>query len=69
MGGIFIFALLVPGGCRAIEGETVPEIVYFNTGEEHRFDTSGEILKVMTLNLAHGRGTRALQEFVSNKKT
>ncbi|MHC4132683.1 MAG: endonuclease/exonuclease/phosphatase family protein [Planctomycetota bacterium] len=59
----------MPGGCRAVEGETVPEIVYFNAGGEHRFDTGGKILKVMTLNLAHGRGTRALQEFVSDKKT
>jgi endonuclease/exonuclease/phosphatase family metal-dependent hydrolase len=61
--------LLVLWGCGAVEEETVPEVVYFNTGGEHRFDAGGKTLKVMTLNLAHGRGTRALQEFVSDKKT
>jgi endonuclease/exonuclease/phosphatase family metal-dependent hydrolase len=66
---VFSCTLLIPGGCRTVEGQVEPEIIHFDVSDTQQPDLQGEILKVMTLNLGHGKGTRALQEFVSNAKT
>jgi endonuclease/exonuclease/phosphatase family metal-dependent hydrolase len=65
----FISVLFVCGGCRTVEEQVEPEIIYFKICDVQKIDFQGEILKVMTLNLGHGKGTRALQEFVSDAKT
>ena len=62
-------ALVILPGCAAIKTPSVPEIVSFAVPDEDRFDVNTEILKVMTLNLGHGKGRGMLQEFVSNDKT
>lgn len=49
--------------------QCVPEIVSFAVSDKYHFNIDADILKVMTLNLAHGRGLGILQEFVSDDKT
>ena len=67
---ILVFlALIILPGCTSGKTQCVPEIVSFAVPDENHFDVDAEILKVMTLNLAHGKGLGILQEFVSNNKT
>ena len=67
---ILVFlALIILPGCISGKTQHVPEIVSFAVSDEYHFDTDTDILKVMTLNLAHGRGLGILQEFVSDDKT
>lgn len=62
-------ALMILPGCAKIKTPSVPEIVSFTVPDERHLDTDTEILKVMTLNLGHGKGRGILQEFVGNNKT
>jgi len=62
-------ALMILPGCTTGKTQSVPEIVSFAVPDEHHFDVDAEILKVMTLNLGHGKGRGVLQEFVSNNRT
>ncbi len=66
---LFLLALIFVTGCASIDSERIPEIVPFAASDEHCFDSDREILKVMTLNLAHGKGRGIIQELVSNKRT
>lgn len=67
---ILVFlASMVLSGCTPSRMQYVPEIVSFTVSEDRHFDVDAEILKVMTLNLGHGKGLGILQEFVSNDKT
>ena len=62
-------ALMILPGCAEITTPSVPEIVSFAVPDERHLDADTEILKVMTLNLGHGKGRGMLQEFVGNNKT
>ncbi len=62
-------ALMILPGCTKVKTRSVPEIISFKVPDENHLDVGTEILKVMTLNLGHGKGRGILQEFVSNKKT
>ena len=70
--GVAVFFLsmlsMVPS-CTTDNIESIPEIISFVVPDENSFNPDGEILKVMTLNLGHGKGRGITQEFVSNKKT
>ncbi|MHC4132572.1 MAG: endonuclease/exonuclease/phosphatase family protein [Planctomycetota bacterium] len=59
----------MPGGCATVEGEIVPEVVSFGADDGGDSNSGEEILKVMTLNLGHGRGTGLLQEFIGDDET
>ncbi|MHC5073837.1 MAG: endonuclease/exonuclease/phosphatase family protein [Planctomycetota bacterium] len=61
--------MLIPGGCVTVEGEIVPEIMSIGADDGSDSDPNMKILKVMTLNLAHGKGTGLLQEFIGNDET
>jgi endonuclease/exonuclease/phosphatase family metal-dependent hydrolase len=66
---LVLFAFLFFSGCGAFEEEAFIEVMPLEGANDDSLYSGGETLSVMTLNLAHGRGTRALQEFVSNDKT
>ncbi|MHC4844295.1 MAG: endonuclease/exonuclease/phosphatase family protein [Planctomycetota bacterium] len=67
---IFIFlAVFSLGGCRTGKISTDPQIITIGVNDELGFDNHQGILKIMTLNLAHGKGRSISQEFVSNSKT
>lgn len=66
---LFLLALTIIPSCVAGNAESIPEIVSFVVPDEDRLDADGEILKVMTLNLGHGKGRGVIQEFISNDKT
>ncbi|MHC4703067.1 MAG: endonuclease/exonuclease/phosphatase family protein, partial [Planctomycetota bacterium] len=62
-------ALMILPGCTKVRTRIVPEIVSFEIHGDSHLDVDTETLKVMTLNLGHGKGRGLLQEFVGNKKT
>jgi endonuclease/exonuclease/phosphatase family metal-dependent hydrolase len=66
---LVLLALMILSGCTTGKTQSVPEIVSFAVTDEHHFDVDAEVLKVMTLNLGHGKGRGILQEFVSDNKT
>jgi endonuclease/exonuclease/phosphatase family metal-dependent hydrolase len=66
---LVISTLMILSSCARVEILVVPEIMSFAVGGEQHFDEDSEILKVMTLNLGHGKGRGVIQEFVSNNKT
>jgi len=66
---LFLLALMIVPGCTTGKAESIPDIVSFSVPDKHSLDTDREILKVMTLNLGHGKGRGMIQELVSNDKT
>lgn len=66
---LVLSALTILPGCAKIKTPSVPEIVSFAVPDERQLDADAEILKVMTINLGHGKGRGLLQEFVGNNKT
>lgn len=66
---LVLSALTILPGCAKIKTPSVPEIVSFTVPDERHLDADTEILKVMTINLGHGKGRGLLQEFVGNNKT
>jgi hypothetical protein len=65
---VFLALTIVPS-CTTSDAESIPEITTFAVPDEYSFDAGGGILKVMTLNIGHGKGRGIIQEFISNNKT
>lgn len=68
-GILILFLLTIVLSCTTFDVESIPEIVSFTVPDKHCSDSDREILKVMTLNLGHGKGRGMIQELVSNNKT
>jgi len=66
---VFLSALTIVQGCTTVDAESIPEIVSFAVNSENSFDADRKILKVMTLNLGHGKGRGMIQELVSDNRT
>ncbi|MHC4204014.1 MAG: endonuclease/exonuclease/phosphatase family protein [Planctomycetota bacterium] len=66
---LLLLALTIVPGCTTVDAESIPEIVSLAAPGESCFDSDTEILKVMTLNLGHGKGRGIIQELVSNNRT
>lgn len=64
----FVLLTILPG-CTGVKTRSIPEIMSFEVPGQNHFDDNAKFLKVMTLNLGHGKGRGILQELVSNKKT